>query len=160
MTTVRGMVVRLKTKMGSHAGTDDHIYIGVVGMGGGREFPLDVRGFGDFEPGTYVKYRLGHIWDENAELAAREPYKSQDLGWNDPRKWEIELEQVNQVYVRKGGSRKGEADDAYKMDEVEVTLFGPASPSKRTFSRTTDMWFANEYGLQVWLPEISQALAR
>lgn len=151
MSHVRGMVVRLKTKNESYAGTDDHIYIGVVGTDGGREFPLDVRGFNDFEPGTDVKYWLGDVWDGGVLSNAKNPYQAH--AWNDPELWRIEMDQVNQVYVRKGGTRTGGQDNAYKMDEVEVTLYGATSPNKRTFERTTDIWLANEYGLQVWLPE-------
>ena len=45
MSGVKGLVVRLKTSsIRKWAGTDDPIYIGVVGKGGGREFPLDVEG--------------------------------------------------------------------------------------------------------------------
>jgi hypothetical protein len=151
MSDVRGILVELVTENEKYAGTDDHIYIGVVGDGGGREFPLDVRGFNDFERGKNVKYWLGDVWDGNVLAGAKNPYQSQG-GWNDPDKWRIELEDVDQVYVRKGGTRSGGADDAYKMDRVEVTLYG-ASPISRTFSRSTDIWLANEYGLQVWLPE-------
>ena len=150
MTHVRGMVIRLRTENEKYAGTDDHIYIGVVGTAGGREFPLDVRRFNDFERGTDVKYWLGDVWDGSVLSNARNPYEAHD--WNDPEKWRIEMDDVNQVYVRKGGTGTGRDDDAYKMDEVEVILYG-ASPNRRTFSRTTDIWLANEYGLQVWLPE-------
>ena len=42
------------TLSGSDVGTDDHIYIGVEGTGGGRECPLVVAEFNDFERGTNV----------------------------------------------------------------------------------------------------------
>ena len=47
MAHVKGILVELRTATGSGSGTKDHIYIGVQGQGGGREFPLDVRGFND-----------------------------------------------------------------------------------------------------------------
>lgn len=151
MSHVRGMLVRLRTHTSGGAGTDEHIYIGVAGPGGGREFPLDVTDFNDFEAGTDVKYWFGSVWDGGALAGAKNPFKGQS--WNRPAFWRIEMEQVNQVYVRKAsGNTKGMEDDAYKMDEVEVTLYG-TNPSSRTFSRTTNIWLGNEYGLQVWLPE-------
>lgn len=154
MSHIRGLVVRLKTENRSWAGTDDHIYLGIVGKGGGREFPLDVNGFDDFEEGTDIKYWLGTVWDGAALTGAKKPNQSQpDSGrWNDPAVDNINLNQVDYVYLRKGGTRQSDNDDAYMMDEVEATLYG-SSPNKRTFRSTVDIGLANEYGLQVWLQE-------
>ena len=91
MSKVLGIFVELKTENKKHAGTDDHIYIGVVGPGGGREFPLNVSGFNDFEEGTNVKYWLGEVWEGELLENARDPIKSHG-SWNDPKIWEIELE--------------------------------------------------------------------
>ena len=148
-----GMVVRLKTSQSRHSGTDDHIYIGVVGTGGGREFPLDVKGFNDFEQGTDIRYWFGSVWDGTALSNARKPNKAESGDWNDPQKFSIDMNQIQSVYIRKQGDRSGSADDAYKLDEVEVTLYGANSPQSRTFSTTNDLWFGNEFGHQAWLPE-------
>ena len=56
---LRGMVVQLNTGLGKHSGTDDPIYVGAAGTGGGREFPLDVKWHDDFERRSRVKYLLG-----------------------------------------------------------------------------------------------------
>lgn len=150
MVNVKGMVVELKTKSGKGTGTDDHIYIGVVGKGGGSEFPLDVPGFDDFEAGT-VRYWFGDVWDGSSLSGAKNPYKAHS--WNDPEPRYIDLDKVDYVYLRKHSHKGGRDDDAWKMDKVEVTLYGPSSPQKRTFHKTGDIWLANEYGLQVYLKE-------
>jgi len=66
MAHVQGIVVILVTGSGRFDATDDKIYIGVVGTDGGREYPLDVAGFDDFEKGTNVTYALGTVWDSDA----------------------------------------------------------------------------------------------
>ncbi len=152
MSRMRGIFVRLKTKSESGAGTDDHIYVGVVGSSGGREFPLDVRKFDDFESGTDVKYWFGTVWDGTVLVGAKKPYRSEPGDRNDPNWFRTELHGVESVYIRKQGDRSTEGDDAYKLDEVEVTLYG-ASPDRRIFSTANDLWFGNEYGHQAWLTE-------
>lgn len=154
MSHIRGIVVNLVTSSSSDEGTDDHLYIGVQGTGGGREFPLAVSGFDDFERGSNVTYALGTVWDGTAisDPAVKNPDGSSGNGWNDPGRYRIELEDVTHVYIRKGGTRKGEGDDRYRFDSVEVTLYG-ANPESRAFGTTTEMRLANEWGLQVWLPE-------
>ena len=56
MSNLTGIFVSLTTGGQWWAGTNDHLYIGVVGSVGGREFALDVAGFNDFEKGTVVPY--------------------------------------------------------------------------------------------------------
>ena len=153
MSHVRGILVRLRTKDQSGAGTDDHVYIGVAGTGGGREFPLDVRRFNDFEAGSDVKYWFGDVWEGGVLSGARRPFRSEPNDRNDPAWFRIELDEVNQVYVRKQGDNTTAGDDAWKMDYIEINLYG-ASSQKRTFSTGNDLWFGNEYGRTAWLPEV------
>ena len=152
MTHLRGMVVDLKTSSQSGAGTDAHIYIGVVGTRGGREFPLDVEGFNDFEPGPDVKYWLGTVWDGTAITGSRKPRGSEPGGNNNPQRYRIELDDVPFVYIRKAAGLTEGSDDAYRLDEVEVMLYG-YNPESRSFGTTRDMWLSIENGLQLWLPE-------
>jgi len=151
MAHLRGIVVNLKT---AGDGTDDHIYIGVVGTAGGREFPLDVKGFNDFEAGSDITYALGAVWDGTAisDPNVKNPKFSAGTDWNSPRRYRIELEDVSHVYIRKGGTRKGDDDDRYQFEEVEVTLYG-VNPVSRTFGTRRNMRLANEHGQQIWLPE-------
>ncbi len=151
MSTLSGMLIKLKTDKESGAGTNDPIYIGVVGSGGGSEFPLDVMGFKDFEKGSDVKYWLGDVWEGVALKDAKNPFQAHK--WNNPDIRDIDLDKVDYVYLRKHSSKGGVGDDAWKMESVEVTLYGQ-EPSKRTFYKKGNLWLANEYGLQVWLKEV------
>jgi hypothetical protein len=151
MASIQGILVKLKTKSTSGGGTDDHIYIGFVGKGGGSEFPLDVKGFNDFEPGADVKYWFGDVWDGSELAGAKRPYAAGS--GNDPGPRYIDMDQVDYVYLRKHSHKGGSDDDAWKMDRVEVNLFGAASPAKRTFYKTGDIWLANEHGQFAYLKE-------
>ena len=157
MSKILGITVGLKTGPGVWSGTDDHIYVGIIGKGGGREFPLDVTGYDDFEPGTYASYLLGTVWGydqpKGPPLKALHPFASSLGGWNDPGKWDIDLQKIDYVYLRKAGSRSGGDDDLYEMEEVEVVLYG-AEPTSRRFKHTGAVRLANEYGLKIFLPEM------
>ena len=56
------------------------------------------------------------------------------------------------VYIRKAAGLTESSDDAYRLDEIEVMLYG-ANPESRSFGSTRDMWLSIENGLQLWLPE-------
>lgn len=152
---LKGILVNLTTA--NNGGTDDHIYLGVFGKGGGSEFPLATDNFDDFESGTKVKYRLGDVWENNATSSTKIPSRSTGNDWNNPWYRDIDLDMVDYVYLRKqsykyeGNDYNG--DDAWRMDEVEVILYGSSSPNKRRFYKPRDLYLANEFGLQVWLKE-------
>lgn len=152
MSHVRGMVIRLKTKDQAWAGTDDHIYIGIFGKGGGREFPLDVKNFNDFERGDDIRYHLGTVWDGTVLPGTKKPKYSEPGGRNNPAWHHVDLDKVDYVYIRKAGSKSTSGDDAYKFDYVEVTMYG-TNPESRTFSQSEDLWLANEYGHVAYLVE-------
>jgi hypothetical protein len=146
------MVVRLHTGTGPHSGTDDMIYVGVSGTRGGREFPLDVAWFDDFERRSRVKYALGEVWDEDLLAGAREPKRAR-ADWNDPSLVAVGLEGVDRVYLRKQAGRRSADDDAWALDEAEVVLLGSA-PHRRVFRSAGALWLGVGYGLTVWLPEV------
>jgi hypothetical protein len=148
---LRGIVVHLKTGAARWAGTDDPLYVGVSGTGGGREFPLDVRWHDDFERLSELRYALGEVWDEPALVGARRP-RGADVQWNDPRLFYVDLGAVDRVYLRKHPGRRRGDDDAYQLDEIEVGLYGDP-PARRLFRSTTAIWLGIQYGLQVWIPE-------
>jgi hypothetical protein len=151
MSNIQGMIVRLETERGRDTGTDDRLYIGIFGKGGGSEFAIDVRNFDDAEPGANIKYWYGDVWDGTALTNAKKAYGAD--GRNDPAKRYIDIDKVDYVYIRKQSVYDKEGDDAWDMDEVEVALYGTSSPKKRVFHKTGNIWLANEYGLQVWLKE-------
>jgi hypothetical protein len=155
VSTLRGIVVQLNTGLGRHSGTDDPLYLGVCGTSGGREFPLDVAWFDDAERRSRVKYVLGRVWEEAACAGARQPKRAQ-ADWNDPALFYVGFEAIDRVYLRKQTGRSRTDDDAYELDEVEVTLYGEA-PLRRVFRCTTAIWLGVEYGATVWLPEVDPA---
>jgi hypothetical protein len=146
---LKGLVVRLKTGSARFAGTDDSLFLGVAGVAGGREFPLDVRWFDDAERVSDVRYALGEVWDEAALVGALRP-KLSDRDWNDPSLFYVGFDGIDRVYLRKQAA--GRSDDAYQLDAIEVELFG-SEPSRRVFRSGTAIWLGLEYGMQVWIPE-------
>ena len=70
MSELTGIKVTLTTAATENAGTDDHVYIGVIGTGGGREFPLDDPEYDDFEIEEPITYRLGAPWEPGNALSA------------------------------------------------------------------------------------------
>ncbi len=152
MTHLRGMIVRIQTDGEAWAGTDDMLYIGVYGKGGGREFPLDVKGFNDWEKGTDIKYHLGTVWDGAALNGTKKPIDSEPGQKNDPMWHRVELDEVDYVYIRKQGDNTKSGDDRYRFETVEVTLYG-ANPITRTFIETSDLYLANETGQICYIPE-------
>jgi hypothetical protein len=151
MTLLKGILLKVDTDHRSWAGTDDRMYIGVVGTAGGREFAVDVRRFDDFEPNTDVLYIFGTVWDGNAASGAKKPVGYLN-SYNDPDLIDIGLEEVTQVYIRKTGTRRSDRDDAYLMDSVSVGLYGGSS-ERRSFVCMQEIRMSNESGLQVWLHE-------
>ena len=63
MSNLTGITVTLTTAADEDGGTDDHVYLGVIGLGGGREFPLDDADWEDFELEEPIKYKLGETWE-------------------------------------------------------------------------------------------------
>ncbi len=152
MSQLRGMLVELSTSAIPGAGTDQHIYIGVQGTGGGREFPLANARIDDFEEGDTIRYWLGEVWDGTLLDGAVPPDMSTGLSANAPKAFSIDLDKVNSVYIRKQGQPGHKSDDAYRFDAVEVTLYGHY-PIRRSWSTNNSLWLGNEFGLTAWLPE-------
>lgn len=150
MTHLRGMIVRLVTGNDQYAGTDDMIYIGVVGKDGGREFPLDVSKFNDFEKGTDIKYHLGTVWDGAALNGTKKPIESQPNQKNDPKWHRVVLDAIDYVYIRKAENKNEHPQ--YQMDLVEVTLYGAPNES-RTFVEANDIYLGKNVGLICYIPE-------
>jgi hypothetical protein len=156
MAQLTGMAVTLTTADEDEAGTDDHLYIGVVGSGGGREFPLASEKE-DFITGEEEKFALGIIWEGGfIDGKTKFPLGSDPGSNNDPAVIPLDVARVNFVYLRKQGDNTDEGDDAYKLKDLRVVLYGPATPSKRTFSffnGGTRLQIANENGHVVYLQE-------
>jgi hypothetical protein len=155
MSDLTGIAVTLTTAADEDAGPDDHVYLGIIGLGGRREFPLDDPDQDDFELEPPVRYKLGATWETVSAL--RFPRQTKPGQVNDPAFMPIELEQVYAVYLRKQGDNSTEDDDAYRLRDVKVVLYGPESPLKRTLLCAAEVkgpWLANENGHVVYLAEV------
>jgi hypothetical protein len=159
-TLLKGLVAFLTTANRNNAGTDDKIYIGLIGRGGGREFPLDSP-WEDFEvqpQGTAELFLLGSFWDDPGQNQplVKFPFRSNPGGTNDPARFEIDLDQVDYVYLRKQGIRSSEADDAYALKQVVVYLYGPVTGQRRTFRADNPaLWLGNAFGHVVYLHDVT-----
>ncbi|WP_222272369.1 hypothetical protein [Modestobacter marinus] len=167
MTILAGIAVELTTSNESQSGTDDHLYVGIVGKGGGREFALATPSE-DFESGTEL-FLLGDIWDSTVTSvpSAKKPFDSEPGGENDPVRALIEAELVDYVYLRKQGDNTEEDDDVYRLRRVTVSLF--FSIDVTGAGRRVDYEFiapaqkpwltlANENGHTVYLHEVADPL--
>lgn len=149
MSTISGIFVSLTTAGQSWAGTDDHLYLGVVGTVGGREFALNVEGFNDFEKGTIVPYSIGPDASVfGGKIPETAPGALAEMIICQPN--------VTHVYLRKQGDRTYEGDDAWRLSSAFVYLIASGAPT-RVFKSTGPATLGNEYGLQVWLAEIGHS---
>lgn len=147
MSRLNGIFVSLTTAGQWWSGTNDHLYIGVVGTVGGREFALAVDDFDDFEEGTVVPYSIG---PGAAVFGGRTP----DTAPGALAEMTICQPNVTHVYLRKQGDRTHEGDDAWRLSSVFVYLIASGTPT-RVFVSTGPATLGNEHGLQVWLAEVS-----
>ena len=147
MADIEGIVVELETGNQSWAGTDDQLFVGVVGTLGGREFNLNVSGFNDFEPGTKVNYKIG----KEFALALSGPEKTPitaPASLLDGSK--IDQPSVNHVYLRKQGNMRQDVDNAWRLQFARVWLMNSTDPTLIWESRGP-LTLSIEDGLQVWL---------
>jgi hypothetical protein len=148
MAPIVGIKVDLYTADEKGAGTDAPMFIGVASTsngGGGREFTLDTAQ-DDFQQGKEEIFLLG-----DAPGSGKVPHHSKPGEINDPANMNLELGDVNQVYVRKQGdlSQKGK-DDPYKLDAINIELFDEQGKSV-TFFGPSPLWLGNQFGHQAWL---------
>lgn len=151
MAPITGIKVELKTANEKGADTDAPIFIGVSSTtngGGGREFTLDTAG-DDFKKGEQETFILG-----NAPGNGKVPQNSKPGEVNDPQRMGLELNDVNQVYIRKQGDlqQKGK-DDPYKLESVKIELYA-GSGTPKVFQLTASaspLWLGNQFGHQAWL---------
>jgi hypothetical protein len=154
--TILGIFVNLNTFKSEDAGTDDEIYLGVWGTGGGREFPLSSRDHDDFERGAVDDYVLGV--DPGFGFPTHRPDRSAPGADNDPALVPIDLSTIQYVYLRKQAYGTGEDDNAWRLHSVVVMLYEQETVplnQPRIFSLfpPKGQWLGNEHGNQVWLTE-------
>ncbi|MDS0222113.1 hypothetical protein NDI54_12210 [Haloarcula sp. S1AR25-5A] len=144
MSQLDGVFVSLTTGAGQYAGTDDHVYLGICGTVGGREFALNVENFDDWEEGSVVTYGFG---PRAGFYGAKDPRTAADQ----LDRMTICLPNVTHVYLRKQGDRTTSGDDYWELQECHVNLHSPSST--RQFVSTGTARLGNEYGHKIWLAE-------
>ena len=164
MSTLTGVFIRVKTSDKKESQTDDNMYLGVEGTSGGREFLLDVSSpsdFNDFEEGSQNYYNLGGVTSAQLQTLVgdgeipsnagfRVPDETFKGGKNDPSRLTINFEQIDRVYLRKMGDRKGRDDNALLLGSIDVWLYSDTGARRKYFS-FNEVWIGSEYGLQIWL---------
>jgi len=147
MADIEGIVVELTTGSQSWAGTDDQLFLGVVGTGGGREFNLNVSGFNDFEPGTKVNYLIGKEYALALAGSEKRPVTAPGTLSAGSK---MDQPSVTHVYLRKQGLMNQDSDDAWRLQEARVWLLNDSDPTRIWESRGA-LTLSIEDGLQVWL---------
>lgn len=153
---ILGMVVNLQTFNSEDAGTDDEIYLGMWGTGGGREFPLSSSNHDDFERGADDFYILGV--DPGFGFPMHRSTRSAPGQDNDPALLPIDINSIQYVYLRKQAYGQQEDDNAWRLKSAIVLLYDDATiplTGSRLFAifPPKGMWFGNEHGHQAWLTE-------
>ena len=148
MGAVSGISLIVRTGQTRTAGTDDAVYLGIVGTGQGREFNLDVAGVDDYEPGSAI-YTIGDTLDAGA---GRRP-KSLHAGALE--EFRIDFDGVTHVYLRKWTSASALRDDAWQLSFASCYIYDvrPADGSPPRFQRfelNGPVWLSTKHGAQVW----------
>ncbi|MDJ0823473.1 MAG: hypothetical protein QNJ09_16890 [Paracoccaceae bacterium] len=135
MPNIKNIIVTLKTGNALKAGTDDHLYVGVVGRGSGGEFNLSTPMPGDDY--NRNELRIHYLGPEPADprdpnamptdavrpdKSVYDPTFGETSGINDPERRAIDIEDVEYVYIRKVGPRKSGYDDPWQLEAIQVVL--------------------------------------
>lgn len=163
MPDLSGIFVTIKTSDKTDSETDDHLFLGIEGTGGGREFNLNVRDFDDFQRGALEQYNLGGVTSQqiqtllnNSEILTqgyRVPYEASKGGKNDPAFLAIDFNKIDRVYLRKIGDRENNDDNAYRLASIDVWLFSDDGGWKKYFLYRQAL-LGSEYGLKIWIPPL------
>ena len=159
MGQIFGLTVRLEVMRAEGAGTNDQLYVGLLGTEGGREFALG-SSRNDFEAGSHWSYVLGlpePLPSVNVPMIRSND--SRPGARNDPGQFFMTVEGVQSVYLRKQAYGTGGDDDAVNLRSVTVWVRDhddAVFAGRQFFARgiaeaDAGLWLANEYGHQVWL---------
>lgn len=171
MGNIDDIAVHLVTGNAGNAGTDDVVYLGYFGTGGGREFPLIVPNFDDYAQGAAIDYHLG---TDNLSISGSPNKKVQVSGpgsANDPARVPVELDTVQYVYLRKGGDGRVHTqtvagasadqgdDDDWLLAAVEVVL-SDGTGLRQFAARPAEpgLFLGNATGHFVYLKELKSDL--
>jgi hypothetical protein len=148
MADIEGIIVVVETSSQSRAGTDQPVFVGIFGTGGGREFNLNVENFDDFQVGKTVKYHIGKQFTIGGPGQDKVPTGSPAVLSGGSK---ISLPEVKFVYLRKMGRMTGKSDDNWHI--ASATVYMMNEEETRIFKLRGPLTLGIEDGLQVWLPE-------
>jgi hypothetical protein len=152
MSTVVGILVKLDISGAPGSGTDDPIYLGVMGKQGGREFPLNRSGDNDWEAGSKAYYAIGTVPCEERPDAAPFAARSEPGKRNAPDRFDIGADSIDSVYLRKREGVSSITDDAVSILKANVIIHDSDNGKKHwSLESKLGVWLGTEYGSRVAL---------
>lgn len=160
MAIITGIVVEATVARRAEAGTDDRLYVGLHGSGGGElslNTPQD-----DWEPGEPVRIILGEPRSGNFS-AFHQAHKSEPGGMNDPARWAMNTDSLDNVSFRKSGPWNLNDDDLLELEDARVSVRAHDGSSQDlviidfsllTIPNSPNIFLGNEVGLQKYLKRL------
>ncbi|MCZ6463488.1 MAG: hypothetical protein O7A09_04045 [Proteobacteria bacterium] len=146
---VQKIVVRLKVGDDRMSGTDDPVFLRIMGPAG-REFRLVLAHGRSLRRGAEDVFVLGPPDDPETNVAHPE--------LNDPTRPPLALDGMESVAIWKGMEPLpnvrglGEMDDRLEVDEVEVLVYAPDRAKPARFYRRGPLWLGLICGQSFELP--------
>ena len=152
MARLVGILVRLDISGAAGSGTDDPIYLGVMGPRGGREFPLKRSGKNDWEAGSKARYVVGTVPVDDVPPDAAVATRSKSGERNSPDRSDIDAEAIQTVYLRKREGVSSITDDAVSILRAEAIIYDDNGAAQRWYlDSKLGIWLGTQYGSQVAL---------
>jgi len=152
MASLVGILVQLDISGAAGSGTDDPIYLGVMGPRGGREFPLRRSGKNDWEAGSKARYIIGTVPIEDVPPDAAVASRTESGKRNSPDRSDIDAEAIQTVYLRKREGVSSITDDAVSILRGEAIIYAAGGTKQRWYlDSKLGIWLGTQYGSQVAL---------
>lgn len=152
MSKLVGILVQLDISGAAGSGTDDPIYLGVMGSRGGREFPLRRSGKNDWEAGSKACYIIGTVPIEDVPPDAAVASRTESGKRNSPDRSDIDAEAIQTVYLRKREGVSSITDDAVSILRGEAIIYDADGATQRWYlDSKLGIWLGTQYGSQVAL---------
>jgi hypothetical protein len=152
MASLKGIRVSFNTSSQWWSPTNDALFLGVYGTGGGREFRLN----GDIQVNQPDKAFSLVLGDPCCPTPNDVPVQySTGMGDNDPLLNPVELDDIDHVYLRKETTDSTSANDDVLVLQGASVLLCDTEGRLRLWRRDAMLNFSDETGLQQWLGEIA-----
>ena len=152
MSNLVGILVKLDISGAAGSGTDDPIYLGVMGSRGGREFPLKRSGKNEWEAGSKTRYVIGTVPTDDIPQDAAVATRTESGKRNSPDRSDIDAEVIETVYLRKREGVSSITDDAVSILRAEAIIYDAGGTKQRWYlDSELGIWLGTQYGSQVAL---------